>query len=346
VGQRPPAVEELAMSFWTDRPVFVTGATGLLGSHLVRDLVAAGANVVCLVRDHVPHSHFARLGLDQKVTVVWGQLEDYAVLERSLAEYEIETVFHLGAQTIVGVANRAPLATFEANVRGTYNLLEACRVHGRKVRRVIVASSDKAYGEQAALPYTEDSSLVGRFPYDCSKSCTDLIAQSYFASYGVPVCVTRCGNLYGAGDLNWNRLVPGTIRAALRGEAPVIRSDGTFVRDYFYVEDAVAAYLELAEAMNRPGIVGHAFNFSDDQPLSVVDMARRVLAAAERPDLALEIRGDASGEIPKQFLSSAKARALLDGWRPHFGMDRGLQIAVSWYRGVLGAEEARRAGAA
>ena len=324
-------------SFWTDRPVFVTGATGLLGSHLVRELLARKASVVCLVRDAVPHTHFARLGLDRQVTCVRGQLEDYNVLERVINEYEIESVFHLGAQTIVGTANRHPLATFEANVRGTYNLLEACRVHARKVKRVVVASSDKAYGAQPKLPYDEDSPLEGRFPYDCSKSCTDLIAQSYFAAYQVPVCVTRCGNLYGAGDLNWNRLVPGTIRHAIRGERPVIRSDGSFVRDYFYVEDAVAAYLELAENMDRAEVVGQAFNFSDDQPRSVLVMANQVLAACGRTDLSLDVRNEASNEIPEQFLSSAKAARLLGGWKPRFGMVEGLSRTIGWYRELLAA---------
>jgi CDP-glucose 4,6-dehydratase len=342
VDERSGAVEDLDVTattttFWTDRPVFVTGATGLLGSHLVRELCARGADVVCLVRDQVARSHFARLDLDRATTIVRGELEDYGVLERALNEYEIEAVFHLGAQTIVGTAGRGPLATFEANIRGTYNLLEACRVHARRVKRVVVASSDKAYGAQAKLPYDEDAPLVGRFPYDVSKSCTDLLAQSYHASFGVPACVTRCGNLYGAGDLNWNRLVPGTIRSALRGERPVIRSDGSFVRDYFYVEDAVAAYLVLAENIDRPEIVGQAFNFSDDQPRSVIAMANQVLAACGRADLALDIRGEASNEIPEQFLSSAKAHRLLDKWKPRFGMAEGLARTIAWYRDVLGA---------
>ncbi len=323
-------------SFWTDRSVFVTGATGLLGSHIVAELLEQRALVVCLVRDEVPTSHFSQLGLDRRATVVRGRLEDYEVLARALNEYESETVLHLGAQTIVGAAARGPLATFEANIRGTYNLLEACRVNHKTVRRVIVASSDKAYGEQTELPYTEESTLVGRFPYDCSKSCTDLLAQSYHASYGVPVCITRCGNLYGAGDLNWNRLVPGTLRSALRGERPIVRSDGTFVRDYFYVEDAAAAYLALAEAMERGEVVGHAFNFSDDQPLSVTEMAKRALRAAGREDLELVIRGEASREIPQQYLSAAKARRLLE-WTPRFGMEQGLERTAAWYRQWLTA---------
>ena len=325
------------MGFWTDRPVFVTGATGLLGSHLTRELVERGADVVCLVRDSVSRSYFHKLGLEEKVAIVRGQLEDYALLERAINEYEIEAVFHLGAQTIVGTANRNPLATFEANIRGSYNLLEACRRNAKKVKRIMVASSDKAYGAQPKLPYDEDSPLEGRFPYDCSKSCTDLITRSYFESYGVPACVTRCGNLYGAGDLNWNRLVPGTIRSALRGERPLIRSDGTFVRDYFYVEDAVAAYLELAENMDRPEIVGQAFNFSDDKPLSVVQMVDVILEACRRKDLQPVIQGEASNEIPEQFLSSAKAQRLLGGWKPRFGMKEALPRAIAWYRELLSA---------
>jgi len=324
------------MSFWTDRPVFVTGATGLLGSHLTAELVARGANVTCLVRDSVSASHFQRLGLDKKVAIVRGALEDYPLLERTLNEYEIESVFHLAAQTIVGIANRNPMSTWESNVRGSYNLLEACRRNDKKVKRVLVASSDKAYGIQPVLPYDEDSPLTGRFPYDCSKSCTDLIATSYFMSYRVPVCITRCGNLFGAGDLNWNRLVPGTIRSALRGERPLIRSDGTFVRDYFYVEDAVHSYLLLAENMDRPDIVGQAFNFSDERPLSVVDMTKIILGVAGRLDLEPIIQGEAFNEIPEQYLASAKARRLLAGWKPRFGIEDGLARTIGWYRELLG----------
>lgn len=323
------------MTFWTDRNVFVTGATGLLGSHLTAELVARGANVTVLVRDSVAKSHFHRLGLDQKVAIVRGDLTDYALLERALGEYETESVFHLAAQTIVTIANRNPLSTWESNVRGTYLLMEACR-RSPRVKRVVVASSDKAYGAQPKLPYDEDSPLIGRFPYDCSKSCTDLICASYHASYGLPVCVTRCGNLFGPGDLNWNRIVPGTIRHAVRGERPIIRSDGSFVRDYFFVEDAVHSYLTLAEQMERPEIVGQAFNFSDEKPLDVIAMAKLTLQACGRPDLDLEIRGEATNEIPEQYLSSAKARRLLDGWKPTFGIEEGLARTVGWYRELLG----------
>lgn len=322
VGSRP---------FWTDRPVFVTGATGLLGSHLVAELVALGADVTVLVRDQVAKSHFHRLGLERRVNIVHGAVEDYPLLERALAEYESETVFHLAAQAIVGTANRGPLATWEANVRGTYHLLEACRRNDKTVRRVVVASSDKAYGAHEVLPYAETAPLEGRFPYDCSKSCADLIARSYFESYRLPVTVTRLGNLFGPGDLNWNRIVPGTIRSALRGERPVIRSDGHFVRDYVYVGDAVAAYVSLAEKADRPGIVGEAFNFSDEKPLDVLTICARVLAAAGRPDLEPVVLGEAKNEIPRQFLAAEKARTLL-GVRPRFGLDEGLALTVRWYR--------------
>jgi len=322
------------MAFWTDRPVFVTGATGLLGSHMTAELLARGAAPVCLVRDHVAISHFQRLGLDRKVVIVRGCLEDYALLERSLNEHEIDTVMHLGAQTIVGTASRNPLSTWESNVRGSYLLLEACRRNAKKVRRVVVASSDKAYGDQEALPYTEDAPLAGRFPYDCSKSCTDLIARSYFETYQVPVCVTRCGNLFGPGDLNWNRIVPGTIRSVIRDERPIVRSDGTLVRDYVYVGDAVAAYLDLAEQLERPGVVGEAFNYSDEHPQSVLEIVGRILAAAGRPDLAPVVLNEANHEIRKQYLSSTKARTLL-GWRPSFGLDEGLARTVAWYRELL-----------
>jgi CDP-glucose 4,6-dehydratase len=324
-----------SMTFWTDRQVFVTGATGLLGSHMTAELVARGANVVCLVRDEVAASHFHRLGLAQKVVVVHGQLEDYPLLERALNEHEIDAVFHLGAQAIVTIANRNPLSTWESNVRGSYNLLEACRRNERKVKRVVVASSDKAYGDQPELPYTEESRLEGRFPYDCSKSCTDLIARSYFDSFRVPVCITRCGNLFGPGDLNWNRIVPGTIRSALRGEQPIIRSDGSFVRDYVYVGDAVSAYLELAEQMDRADVVGEAFNFSDEKPLDVRQICAKTLVACGRADLEPVVLGQATHEIKAQYLASDKARVRL-GWKPRFGLEQGLAQTVGWYREHLG----------
>jgi len=279
--------------FWTDRSVFVTGATGLLGSWLTRKLTDLGADVVVLIRDWVPESLLFAERLDQEPTVVRGDLTDLELVERVLNEYEVETVFHAAAQTIVGTANRSPISTFESNIRGTWCLLEACRVSSL-VRQVVVASSDKAYGKHEQLPYQEDAPLQGRHPYDVSKSCADLLAQSYYHSFDLPVCVTRCGNLFGGGDLNWNRLIPGTIRSVLRDSAPVIRSDGSFIRDYFYVEDAALAYITLAEKMAADNtIVGQAFNFSNEIQVNVLDLTRKVLQLMKREDLEPNILGQA-----------------------------------------------------
>jgi CDP-glucose 4,6-dehydratase len=258
-------------------------------------------------------------------------LEDLGVLVRVLNEYEIDSVFHLCAQTVVGAAARSPLSTFEANIRGTWNLLEAVRLCPRLVERVVVASSDKAYGCHDHLPYREDAPLQGRFPYDVSKSCADLITFSYFATYRTPVAVTRCGNLFGPGDLNFNRLIPGTIRSLLRGERPIVRSDGKFIRDYFYVRDAAQAYLQLAERLPAEGFVGEAFNFGTELPLAVVDVVDRLLHLMNRTDLEPVILNQASHEIPKQYLDCTKARALL-GWRPLHAFEEGLQQTIAWYK--------------
>lgn len=318
---------------WQDRPVLVTGATGLLGSSLTRHLLERGASVGALVRDFVPGAASYRNGHLQQCWQVRGAIEDFDLLERTLNEYEVDTVFHLAAQTIVGTANRNPRSTFEANIRGTYNLLEACR-RVPTVKRIVVASSDKAYGDHGEDPYTEEQPLQGRHPYDVSKSCADLIAQSYHTTYGLPVCITRCGNLFGGGDLNFNRLIPGTIRSIVRGEAPVIRSDGSFVRDYFYVEDGALAYLHLAERMHLPEVVGQAFNFSNDHPMTVVTLVNRLLALMGRSDLQAIVLNQASHEIHSQSLSSAKARRLLD-WQPGRSFDEALMATIDWYRSFL-----------
>lgn len=315
---------------WRGTPVLLTGATGLLGSWLAAALVERGARVVALVRDTVPDALFHTSGVASRCVQVHGDVRDGALVERVLAEYEVEAVFHLAAQTIVEHAQRDPRNTLRANVEGTWELLDACRRSGRP-SRVVVASSDKAYGEAPVLPYTEDQPLRGANPYDCSKSCTDLIAQMYERSYGLPVAVTRCGNLYGGGDLNWNRLVPGTVAAALEGRPPVLRSNGSPLRDYIYVEDAVDAYLQLAGS----GRVG-AWNFSTEQPLSALEMTRAILRAAGRPDLEPVIEGTARHEIQDQYLSAEKARREL-GWRPVHGLDEGLRRTVAWYRSRLGA---------
>jgi CDP-glucose 4,6-dehydratase len=316
--------------FWRDRRVFVTGCTGLVGSWTVRTLRERGAHVIGLIRDQVPGSELVRGGLFDHIDVVCGCVEDYALLERSFAEYEVQTVIHLAAQTIVGIASRCPLSTFETNIKGTWCVLEAARRCGTRPQ-VVVASSDKAYGDQDSLPYTETAPLLGRHPYDASKSCTDILALTYHHTYRLPVCVTRCGNFFGGGDLNWNRIVPGTIRSALRGERPVIRSDGSYIRDYFYVKDGAAAYLHLAECMERtPEVVGHAFNFSTEIQVSVRDMVARILRLMQS-DLAPDVRSEAQNEIKHQYLSAAKARQMLD-WRPRYMLDEALDETIAWYR--------------
>lgn len=319
--------------FWRDRPVLVTGGTGLVGGWLVRRLVDAGADVVCLIRDWVPQSDLIRAGTIESVKVVRGDVRDREVVERTLGEYEIDTLVHLAAQTIVGIANRNPISTFESNIQGTWNVLEACR-RSPAVKSIVVASSDKAYGDQESLPYSEDTPLEGRHPYDVSKSCADLIAQTYGKTYQLPVAVTRCGNFYGGGDLNWNRIVPGTIRSVLRGERPVIRSDGEFVRDYFYVEDGAAAYMLLAERLRcRPELGGASFNFSNELQVKVSALVRKILekmGSAFEP----EIRNEASNEIRHQWLNAERARKQL-GWKPLFTLDEGLEHTVSWYREFL-----------
>ncbi|MBK5296208.1 MAG: GDP-mannose 4,6-dehydratase [Vicinamibacteria bacterium] len=326
-------------SLWLDRPVFVTGASGFLGGWLVRRLVALGADVVCLVRDWVPRSELVADRLVGDVNVVRGDVRHQRTLERVLGEYEVRTIFHLAAQTTVGVANRNPVSTLDTNIRGTWALLEAAR-RSPTVEQIVVASSDKAYGDQDVLPYTEASPLVGLHPYDVSKSCADLLAQMYAKSYGLPVCVTRCGNFYGGGDLNWNRIVPGTIRSVLRGERPVIRSDGQFVRDYFYVEDGVGAYLLLAEQLAaRPDLAGAAFNFSNELQISVAELVTRILAVLQS-DLEPEVRNEASNEIRSQYLDASKARALLN-WAPTFTLEAGLHATVAWYRQHLAARDGR-----
>jgi CDP-glucose 4,6-dehydratase len=331
----PPSTGTFDKTFWRDRRTYVTGATGFLGGWLVRALLDAGADVVCLVRDSVPRSEFSRLNFEKRVKIVRGDLCDRALVERSIGEYEIDTVFHLAAQALVGVANRNPVSTFETNILGTWNLMEACR-HSPLVKQIVVASSDKAYGDCENLPYDETTPLQGRHPYDVSKSCADLISQSYAHSFGLPVTVTRCGNLYGGGDLNWNRIVPGTIRSVLRGEQPLIRSDGQFIRDYLYVEDGAAAYMHLAERMAADrNLLGHAFNFSNELQVTVLDLVQRILAEMGS-GLSPIVLNEANNEIRHQYLSADKARRLLN-WSPQFTLDEGLRKSVAWYRDFLAA---------
>jgi CDP-glucose 4,6-dehydratase len=325
-------------SFWRDRSVFVTGGTGLLGSWLIKQLLEVGANVVCLVRDWVPQSELVRSRRIEQVNTVRGDIVDRNLVERILGEYEVEVVFHLAAQTIVGIANRNPVSTFSTNIEGTWNLLEACR-RSPKVLSIVVASSDKAYGRQEHLPYDETMPLQGRHPYDVSKSCADLIAQTYAASYNLPVAITRCGNFYGGGDLNWNRVVPGTIRSVIRGERPVVRSDGNFVRDYFYIEDGAAAYLLLAERLaSYAALRGQAFNFSNESQVSVLELVELILRKMNS-SLRPEVLNQASNEIRHQYLSAERARTTLS-WQPQFNLESGLDRTLAWYREFLGTPAA------
>ena len=321
--------------FWKAKNVFVTGCTGLIGSWLTIGLVDRGANVVGLVRDHVPNSYLALTGYLDRIGTISGSLTEPDLIGRILNEYGIDTCFHLAAQAIVSTANRSPLSTFESNVRGTWMLLEAVRTCPT-VQRVVVASSDKAYGAKDRLPYEEDDSLDGLFPYDVSKAMADLLARCYFATYGTPVAVTRCGNAYGGGDLNFSRIVPGTIRSVLQGEPPIIRSDGTALRDYLYIPDIVDGYLRTASALDRKEVRGQAFNFGTNAPVSVLGLVEKIIEISGRPDLKPQVlgKGKLPGEIHAQFLSSAKAAALL-GWKARYSLADGLSETVRWYRGYL-----------
>ena len=318
----------ISSDYWSGRSVFVTGGSGLLGGWTVRRLLEVGADVTALVRDRVPRSMLSRSGDIDRVVTVNGSLEDASLLQRAFGEYEVDTVLHLAAQPIVGVAKLDPVSTFRANIEGTWNVLEAARRTG--VKQVIVASSDKAYGESPNLPYAEDHPLQGRYPYDVSKSCADLIAQTYLQTYKMPVSIVRCANLFGGGDLNFNRVIPGAIEATLKGQRFVIRSDGKFVRDYLYIRDAADAYLHLAESL-ADGAPQGAYNFSLEVKLTVLEIVGQVLSILGRSDLEPVIQNQASAEIREQYMVCEKARALLS-WSPAYDMEGGLRETIDWYR--------------
>lgn len=321
---------ELNKSFWKDRPTFITGATGLVGSWLTKWLLDAGADITCLIRDWVPQSEMVQKKWVDQVKVVRGDVRDRDLMERVLGEYEVDTVIHLAAQTIVTIANRNPISTFETNIAGTWSILEACR-RSPKVKQIVVASSDKAYGDQQNLPYNENTPLQGQHPYDVSKSAADLISISYAKSFNLPVAITRCGNFYGGGDLNWNRIIPGTIRSILQNQRPVIRSDGNYLRDYFYVEDGAAAYMLLVEQLaSNPAIKGQAYNFSNESQITVHEIVNKIIHEMNS-DLKPEILNEASNEIRNQYLNAEKARNDL-GWNPMFDLESGLKRTIGWYR--------------
>jgi CDP-glucose 4,6-dehydratase len=316
-------------SFWNNRTAFVTGATGFVGAHVAQKLVEAGARVVCLQRDGVRANSLDLFDLRRRVTVINGSVEDFALIERTINEYEIEAVFHLAAQAIVGAANRSPISTFEANIRGTYALLEACRL-SPLVKRVVVASSDKAYGTHQDLPYTEDYPLHGLFPYDASKACTDILARSYAHSFATPVAVSRFANIYGPGDMNLSRIIPGTIISVLRDQPPVIRSDGTPIREFVYVDDVANGYLSLAEKIDE--VIGEAFNFGAGEQVTMLDLVERIIKLSGknlRPNVLLQRKIER--EIDAQYLSSEKVEKRL-GWRAKTGLDEGLRLTMEWYR--------------
>ncbi|MFT6765300.1 MAG: CDP-glucose 4,6-dehydratase [Alteromonas naphthalenivorans] len=314
---------------WNNKNVLVTGAAGLLGSWLIEQLIKDKAHVIALLRDTQVSSLFTLKNLSQKVTIIQGDLCDYQSLVRILNEYDVDTVFHLGAQTLVGYANRSPLSTFHSNIEGTWNLLEACRL-SPWVKKIIVASSDKAYGDQEVLPYTEDTPLQGEHPYDVSKSCSDLIAHSYYKTYNLPVCITRCGNIFGGGDFHYSRIIPGTIKALFNNEQPIIRSNGLFSRDYIFVKDIVDGYMKLAESMDDSTIWGQAFNLSEEKPLTVLEVVQLVTLLMNKNNIMPIIQNSASGEILDQHLSCKKAQNILK-WSPRFGFKKGLQETISWY---------------
>jgi CDP-glucose 4,6-dehydratase len=330
-GQRADGRRQRAdRAFWTNRPTLVTGATGLIGGWLVKQLVEAGADVVCLVRDWVPQCELVSGRLIDQVKVVRGDVRDQAVLERALGEYEIATIIHLAAQSIVKVANEDPAGVLDANVRGTWALLEACR-RRPGVRQVVLASTDKVYGDVDRLPYTEEMPWLAQYPHDVSKACAEMIAMGYAATYQLPVAMTRLPNVYGGGDLNWSRIIPGTVRAALFGQAPEITSDGKFIRDYLHVEDAAAMHLLLAERLAAtPGLAGQAFNVSNETRLTVLELVQRILELMGT-DLQPVVLNKAKHEIKDQYLDASKARQML-GWQPLYSMDEGLALTIDWYR--------------
>ncbi len=317
---------------WADRNVLLTGASGLVGSWLAESLVDQGANVTVLLRDHVPSSHLFEKSIWSKVNAVRGELEDYWAVERAMNEYEIDLVFHIGAQAIVGTANRSPISTFKSNIEGTWNVLEAAR-NSKLIKGVVVASSDKAYGDHEKLPYTEDMPLQGRHPYDVSKSCADLIAQTYFHTYKLPLAVARCGNIYGPGDMNFNRIIPGTIRSIVNGQDPIIRSDGTYIRDYIFVKDIANAYMTLAENLHRPDVCGEVFNFSVANKITVIQLVN-LIAKEMGVKCHPVIQNTISGEIKQQYLSSDKAKKVL-GWIAKYPIEKGLKETIPWYEKYL-----------
>jgi len=317
---------------WKNSNVLITGATGFVGTWLAKALIDRGANVIAFVRDEMPNAPIRTMEIVPKLhAIAPGDITDYASVKRVFDEYAIDTVFHLAAQAIVTVANASPIGTFDVNIRGTWNVLEAARTYG-KVKRIVVASTDKVYGEPKELPITEDHPLLGSYPYDASKVALEAIARTYAVTYGMPVAITRCCNIYGGGDLNFSRIIPGAIKSVLEGTNPVIRSDGTPVRDFIHVDDAVAAYITLAEHIGQPGINGQAFNFGSTAPINMLDLTKKIIEASGRKQLKPDVQGvrKPDAEIDRQYLSAEKAAAVL-GWKPKVKLEDGLKKTITWY---------------
>lgn len=315
---------------WKEKNVFVTGADGFIGSWLAKELLEKGANVFALVRDLKKEAGYKLLGIADKISLVKGDLVDYSSLKRVMDEFEIDSCFHLAAQALVQLATENPLSTFESNIKGTWNLLEACR-NSKTIERIVIASSDKAYGSQRKLPYTEESPLLGLYPYDASKACADILSRSYFVSYGLPISVTRNANTYGGGDLNFSRIIPDAIRHILQKKEFIIRSDGTPERDYMYIKDAISGYLTLAENLDRDDIKGQAFNFGTATPLSVLDLFKLIAKKCGESNPKFKVLGKAKNEIDRQYLAIDKAKKLL-GWKPEYSLEKGLEETIKWYK--------------
>ena len=317
---------------WENLSVLVTGADGFIGSWVAKELVEQGADVFTIVRDIKKQSNLDVLWLRNNINIVHGDLVNFDVCNRVMKEYEIYSCFHIAAQAVVGTANISPLSTFESNIKGTWNILEAARL-SRFIKRIVVASSDKAYGIQNKLPYTEESPLLGLYPYDASKACADILARAYFKTYGLPIGVTRNANTYGGADLNFSRLIPGTIRSLLLNQQPIIRSDGTLERDYMYVKDAVNAYLTLASNLHRKDVQGDAFNFGTCKPISVLNIYNKIIKLMGKK-IKPKVLGQAKNEIDMQYLSTQKAKKILK-WQPKYNIDQGLKETVLWYNGFF-----------
>jgi len=316
---------------WEGRNILITGASGFVGSWLAESLVNKKANVIALVRDYVPISTLNYMGTDQKFkAIVNGDITDFFTVKRVFNEYEIDTCFHLAAQTIVGVANRSPIPTFETNIKGTWNILEVA-LNSKTIERIVIASTDKVYGEPIKLPIKEDHPILAIYPYDASKACADILSHTYFTTYGLPIGITRCCNIYGGGDLNFSRIVPDTVRSVIFNKNPIIRSDGTPVRDFIFITDVVAAYLKLGENLERKNVKGEAFNFGSNTPTKILDVVNKIIKISGK-NLKPRIlgKGKQKGEISVQYLSSEKAEKLLK-WKPKVPLEKGLEKTIEWY---------------